>query len=160
MFGDTRVLGANTVNSLRVSFNRTKVDRYNAPTVEPSDLGIKAFSYEPHRMNIDVAGVRRGHLSAGYGLTDTDAYQVSNDLTLVRGGHQLGFGATIAKWSTSIETRCGGQWNFNGQVTGLGLSDFLLGRVATMELGGPGGTDPSSGTSACSPRIPGVRQTV
>ena len=27
-------------------------------------------------------------------------------------------------------------WNFNGQVTGLGLSDFLLGRVATMELGG------------------------
>ena len=56
VFGDTRVLGANTVNALRVSFNRTKVDRYNAPTVEPSDLGIKAFSYEPHRMNIDVAG--------------------------------------------------------------------------------------------------------
>ena len=74
----------------------------------------------------------------------TDASQISNDLTLVRGGHQLGFGATIAKWSTYIETcaRCGGQWNFNGQVTGLGLSDFLLGRVATMELCGPGGTDP------------------
>jgi hypothetical protein len=145
VFGDTRVFGANTVNALRVSFNRTKVDRYNAPTVEPSDLGIKAFSYEPHRMNIDVAGgFVAGHPSAGYGLTDTDAYQVSNDLTLVRGGHQLGFGATIAKWNTYIETcaRCGGQWNFNGQVTGLGLSDFLLGRVATMELGGPGGTDP------------------
>jgi hypothetical protein len=144
-FGDTRVLGANTVNAFRVSFNRTSVDRFNVPTVEPADLGIKASSYEPHRMNIDVAGgFVAGHPSAGYGLTDTDAYQVSDDLTLVRGGHQLGLGATIAKWSTYIETcaRCGGQWNFNGQVTGLGLADFLLGRVASLELGGPGGTDP------------------
>ena len=79
-----RVLGANTVNALRVSFNRTKVDRYNAPTVEPSDLGIKAFSYEPHRMNDVAGGFVAGHLSAGYGLTDTDAYQVSNDLTRAR----------------------------------------------------------------------------
>jgi carboxypeptidase family protein/TonB-dependent receptor-like protein len=143
--GDTRVFGANTVNAFRVGFNRTNVDRYNEPTVEPSDLGIRAFSYEPHRMNVDVVGgFVAGHPSAGYGITHTDAYQVSDDLTLVRGGHQLAFGATVSRWSTYIETcaRCGGQWNFNGQVTGLGLADFLVGRVASLELGGAGGTDP------------------
>jgi hypothetical protein len=143
-FGDTRVFGANTVNAFRVGFNRTSVDRFNIPAVEPSDLGIPAYSYEPHRMNMNVAGAFTFGTNAGYGLTHTNAFNISNDLTLVRGSHQISFGATLANWSTYIETcaRCGGQWDFNGQVTGLGLGDFLLGRLSVLEHGGPGGTDP------------------
>ena len=34
--------------------------------------------------------------------------------------------------------RSGGNWTFNGQLTGLGLADFLLGRVGRLEHGGPG----------------------
>jgi carboxypeptidase family protein/TonB-dependent receptor-like protein len=145
-FGDTRVFGSNAVNAFRVTFNRTSVDRFNVPAVEPADLGIKASSYEPHRMNVNITGgFLSGHPSAGYGITNTETYQVSNDLTLVRGNHQIALGANVAYWSTYIETcaRCGGEWRFNGQVTGLGLADFLLGRMSNVEQGGPGGVDPA-----------------
>jgi hypothetical protein len=145
-FGDTRVFGSNAVNAFRVTFNRTSVDRFNRPAVEPADLGIKAASYEPHRMNVNITGgFLIGHPSAGYGITHTETYQVSDDITLVRGNHQLALGVNVAYWDTYIETcaRCGGEFRFNGQVTGLGLADFLLGRTSNVEQGGPGGSDPA-----------------
>src|SRR5205814_9145021 len=33
--------------------------------------------------------------------------------------------------------RSGGNWTFNGQATGLGLADLLMGRVGRLEHGGP-----------------------
>jgi hypothetical protein len=140
-FGDTRVFGPSVVNALRLTYNHTNVDRYNIPAIEPRDIGIDVYSYEPHRMNVNVTGGFNFGTNAGYGITHTKTYQVSDDLTLVRGNHQIGLGANIAYWKTFIETcaRCGGQWDFNGQVTGLGLADFLLGRMSNLEHGGPGG---------------------
>ena len=145
-FGDTAVFGRNTVNALRVAYNRTSADRFNNPVLGATDLGIPAYSYEPHRMNISVTGgFAFGNTNAGYGRTTTNTFQVSDDVTLVKGNHQLGVGATVARWDTLILTcsRCGGQWNFNGSVTGLGLADYLLGRMSDFELGGPGGADPA-----------------
>ena len=64
---------------------------------------------------------------------------MSDDLSLVRGNHQLGFGANVAYWAMDFLThaRSGGDWNVNGQITGLGLADFMLGRIARLEHGGP-----------------------
>ena len=144
-FGDTTVFGANMVNAFRVAYNRTRADRYNEPALGPYDLGIDAFSYEPHRMIVIVTGGFSFGTNAGFGVTNTNTYQISDDFTMVRGNHQLAFGASVASWDTFILTcsRCGGQWDFNGQVTGLGLADFMLGRLAILEHGGPGGADPS-----------------
>ena len=66
-------------------------------------------------------------------------------MTLVKGKHQFGFGGIVAQWNTYILTcsRCGGQWTFDGTVTGLGLADYLLGRMSNLEVGGPGGADPA-----------------
>jgi hypothetical protein len=49
-------------------------------------------------------------------------------------------GASVAYWKMNFLThaRSGGNWTFNGQLTGLGLADFLTGRVARLEHGGPG----------------------
>ena len=55
------------------------------------------------------------------------------------GSHQLGFGANIAYWK-SIQTshaRSGGSWMFNGQTTGRGLADLLVGAVGSVEHGVP-----------------------
>ena len=64
---------------------------------------------------------------------------MSDDLTLVRGNHQLSLGGNLAYWKLYFQShaRSGGDWMFTGQLTGLGLADFLLGRVGRLEHGGP-----------------------
>ena len=75
---------------------------------------------------------------------------MSNELTLVRGGHQLGFGANLAYWSVEMwaYSRGNGQFTFNGQNTGLGLADFLLGRPSAFVQGNKVGV-------AFTPVVPG-----
>ena len=145
VFGNTRVFGNNTVNSLRVGYNHTRALRLNRPAIGPEDLGIRDFyNYEPHRMAMNVIGGFTFGTNAGSSKSWSRTYQVTNDLTVVRGNHQIALGGTLAYWNTYIRncTRCGGQFEFNGQVTGLGLADFLLGRVLWVEQAGAGGTDP------------------
>ena len=66
-------------------------------------------------------------------------YGFADDLTVVRGRHQLGVGANVQHWNLdSLSTsRTGGVWTIDGSITGLGLTDFLLGRVKQLEMGGP-----------------------
>ena len=75
----------------------------------------------------------------GAGLFKTNSSQLSDDLTLVRGSHDLSIGANLAYWRHYFfsHARSSGDWLFTGQLTGLGLADFLLGRVGRMEHGGP-----------------------
>jgi hypothetical protein len=140
--GDTYVFGANMVNSLRFAFNRTAVDRYNAPFFDPHDLGANVYSYVPHQMIVTVTGgFNIAAATATKGVAKNNSFQMSDDLTLVRGSHQIALGANVAYWKVSQQTwaRGGGQWTFNGQATGLGLADFLLGRVAILDQSGLGG---------------------
>ena len=74
----------------------------------------------------------------GGGLFITNSSQLSDDLTLVRGNHELAVGANVAYWTHYFfsHARSGGDWLFTGQLAGLGLADFLLGRVGRLEHGG------------------------
>ena len=64
---------------------------------------------------------------------------MADDVTLVRGSHQLGFGANMRYWKfdTLSTSRTGGSWTIDGSLTGHALADFLVGRVARLEIGGP-----------------------
>jgi hypothetical protein len=141
-FGSTMVFGANAVNAFRAAFNRTSVHRTQQSFFEPHDLGSKVYNYSPVKeIGLSVTGgfsLSGGTSSSGDFVTN--AYQLGDDLTLVRGRHQMALGATVAFWQMDFLThaRSGGAWSFNGSLTGLGLSDFLLGRVARLEHGGPG----------------------
>jgi len=136
--GDTRVYGPNTVNSLRFAFNRTSVDRLDTPLFDPYAIGSNVYSYDPGAMVLAVTG-GFNIANPGGGLFNTNSSQLSDDLTLVRGSHELSVGANLAYWKHYFfsHARSGGDWLFSGQLTGLGLSDFLLGRVARLEHGGP-----------------------
>jgi hypothetical protein len=138
--GSTLVFGNNKVNSLRFAFNRTAILRGGPPWFEPKDLGSNVYSYRPGEMVLEIDGgfgISAG--TATTGIFQTNTYQVSDDLSLVRGDHQFSFGANLAYWKMDFLThaRSGGNWLVNGQVTGLGLADFLLGRVTRLEHGGP-----------------------
>ncbi len=137
--GDTRVFGSNTVNSLRFVFNRTGAYRLAPATFEPYDIGSDVYSYQPDVGVFIVSGNGFQINNPGPSRFWTNASQLSNDLTLVRGNHQMSIGGSVAYWQFSFQShaRSGGNWNFTGQATGLGLADLLMGRVGRLEHGGP-----------------------
>jgi hypothetical protein len=68
-----------------------------------------------------------------------NAAQVTNDLMLVRGTHEISVGGNVAYWRYRLEANAasGGQWAFTGDLTGLGLADLLMGRVGRLVHSGP-----------------------
>ena len=136
--GDTRVFGTSAVNSVRFAYTDTYVDRQNA-FFDPSDLGAKAYSYVPDQMTLNVTGgFDIGASTAAKGLAQNRTYTLNDDVSLVRGSHQFGMGVSVAYWKVDQKTwaRGSGQWTFTGQATGLGMADFLLGRVAVLDHSG------------------------
>ena len=130
--GDTWVMSNTMVNNLRLSVNRTSVVRTHADLFGPEDVGVKMYSHIPHYMNITTTGafsINTG--TETFSFYKPNTYALSDDVTLVRGEHQFGVGATVAtsNWKTESNVRSMGPISFNGGVTGLPLGDFLLGKV-------------------------------
>ena len=130
--GDTMVLSNTTVNNIRFSLNRTSVVRTHSELFGPEDVGIKMFTYIPKYMNITTTGafsINTG--TETFSFYKPNTYSLSDDLTMVRGTHQYGFGGAVAmsNWKTESNVRSMGPISFSGGVTGLPLADFLLGRV-------------------------------
>ena len=142
-FGDTQVLGANTVNAFRLTWNNT-ANRVNDPTdpfLDTTALGIKVHTYIPGVIALSVNNAFTVHGGdAPRMILDNEAFQVANDLTLVRGSHQLGIGGNVAYWTseTANYSRSVGDFNFNGQATGLALADFMTGQLSRLRHAGPG----------------------
>ena len=80
----------------------------------------------------NVNGFQLGGGTESNSTFSTNAWQISNDLTLVRGAHQFAFGANVAHWTSlsQANVRSPGQLSIDTTSTGLVLSDFLLGRIA------------------------------
>jgi len=137
--GDTMVFGPTMVNAIRVAYNRTTVNRYNTPFFDPSDLGIKLYPYVRGQMAIQVPGAWEIPAGATAAFFRNNFYQVADDVTLVRGQHQFGFGGNFAYWNGhyNSSSRAAGIWIFDGSASGLALADMLLGRVTSVEHGGP-----------------------
>ena len=62
---------------------------------------------------------------------------LSDDVSLTQGTHQFAFGGTLEHSRTnSIDVGPGvGAYSFDGQATGLGLADFLTGKLALLSEG-------------------------
>src|SRR5947199_7210614 len=83
------------------------------------------------------------NITSGFTLTGkprriaANLYQIADDVSLTRGTHQFGFGGRIAQSRTIGETgdTILPNFNFSGDATGTGLSDFLLGKVSSFLQG-------------------------
>src|SRR6267142_87588 len=142
--GHTLIVNADTVNSIRFAFNRTSVHRTNADTFGAPDVGINIFSYMPKYSLVTVNNA----FSIGGGTEnearfDTNTFQFSDDLTLVHGAHQFGFGANLAHWDSfsQANVRSPGAFTFDGSVTGIPLSDFLTGNLSQFRQAAPNTLD-------------------
>jgi hypothetical protein len=138
--GDTLVVSTNVVNSLRVAYNRGDLRADRQPFIDAASVGSNVFTYFPGKMVLAVTGgFNVGHADSIHSVLTSDSYQVTDDLTVVRGSHQFGFGVNVAYWDSyqQLNARSGGQFTFNGSLTGLGLADFLTGRLFRLEQGAP-----------------------
>lgn len=136
--GDTRVLSNTTVNSLRVAANYTDVHRIHEPIgFDVSDVGIKTHSYLQDYMLLSVTGgFTLGGGTESEARFKTPSYLVTDDITMIRGNHQFGLGGSVAYWSSLSEAnvRSPGQFSFGGSITGIGLGDFVIGRLSGAGL--------------------------
>src|SRR4029077_17678452 len=95
------VLSNTTLNSVRFAFNRTSIHRTSTDFFSAPEVGINIYSYMPHYMLLSVTK----EFSLGGGTESeshfsTNAWQVSDDVTLVRGAHQYAVGVNLAHWTS------------------------------------------------------------
>jgi carboxypeptidase family protein len=138
--GDTLVLGNNAVNALRVTVNRTALARIHQPSFNAPSLGVGVHSMLSDFLVLGVTGgFNIGGNTQSLATFVTNSYQVSEDLNLVRGNHQFAVGGNVALWKVDqfAVNQDTGNFMFNGQATGLGLADFMLGRVSSFQQGSP-----------------------
>jgi hypothetical protein len=131
-FGDTYLFSPTMVNSFRVAFNRTAIHRTNVDFFSLPDAGVKMFSYMPHYSIFNVTNA----FGLGGGTENdarfrTSTYQLSDDVSWVKGSHQIAFGFTAWQWRSKslANVRSPGSLTFDGSATGLPLADFLTGLV-------------------------------
>jgi hypothetical protein len=132
--GHTMVLSNTKVNALRFAWNYTDIHRTHEPFgFSAPDVGINTYSYLDRYMLLSItSGFQLGGGTESEATYKTPSYNLSDDLTIVRGNHQYGLGGSVAYWSsvTKANVRSPGQFTFNGSITGLGLADFLVGRMS------------------------------
>jgi len=144
--GSTLVMGNNMVNTLRFNFANTKT-RANDPPEEFFDatsLGIPSiYSYVPGTMTVAVGATGTDIRFSGNhtvaAKVDSQIYQVSDDFSRVWGAHQLGVGTNIqyAYFDGWDYAGSNATFTFNGSVTGLALSDFLIGQMSSFGHSSP-----------------------
>ena len=137
VLGDTYSISPNMVSSFRGNVLRTvndkklKHDLFSFP-----DLGVKMPYYPPNttkQTRLTVTGQFDADMSAA-GITNSTVYQLSDDLSWVRGNHQIGFGAVhihnMMNYTSS--TQAVGAFNFNGAALLNPLADLMLGMANTF----------------------------
>ena len=135
--GENYVVNASTLNTLRFAYNQTRIRRPNVDFFSAPEVGINTYSYLPHYLLLNVVGgFTLGTSTEVPTRHFTPSWQVSDDVTLVRGSHQYVVGGSFARWRSESHgnVRSPGQFTIDGTVTGMGLADFLLGRMGTNAL--------------------------
>src|SRR5689334_10189349 len=91
VLGDTYVLNPNTINSLRATFNRSSIEKTQVPFFGASDLGIQGITeIIPKYLLVTVSNALYSAAGATYpGYLYTTSYQIADDVSLIRGNHQI-----------------------------------------------------------------------
>jgi len=138
VLGDTYVVSPTIVNSFHATGLRTLGDKTSGDFYTLSDLGVKNFYYAPGLPKILIVSIpgafAAGNQAATRGWSNNTVFQATDDVSWIRGSHQIGFGANyihsmlnVLSVSTAV-----GSVTFNAQNTGLSMGDFMLGRMNTF----------------------------
>ena len=143
VLGDTYLIGPGTVSSFRGSINRSNIVKQPPDFPDLNEFGVKAYLYKPSTMRINVTnGFVAGTNNGTFSQYNTTAYQFAEDLSMIRGNHQIGFGGSWIHQQLNALSMvfATAPVVFNGTNGGqsIGLVDFLLGRPSSFQQGSPG----------------------
>jgi len=141
--GHTYTINSTAVNSFHATFDRRRDDRSSAANLfSPKDLGVNMFINIPNYTQLTVSSYSGSGFNIGCGTCalanfDINTYQVADDVTLLRGRHQIAFGFDGRKdqFNSYNNQQSNGQFTFNGSTTGDGLADLLIGRFSGLTDG-------------------------
>jgi len=132
--GDTYLISATTVNAVRASFNREAIHRFNGEFFDGCDVGVKMYcGYLPKQITVSVTSGFTIGGNVTDSLHDQNLWQLSDDVSMVRGAHQFGFGVTGSITNDNVY----GHVNAVGSFNFSSLPAFLLGTLNTFTYGGP-----------------------
>jgi len=138
--GDTYLIGTGVVSSFHFGINRSNAVKIPDHFYSWRDLGADVPYQPTPNPRFTISGGngysfnRQAAVTADHGGPN---FNVNEDLSWVRGSHQLGFGGTYNHEVLNYfsGTNSGGTFTFNGSSTGLGMGDFMLGNAANWAQG-------------------------
>jgi carboxypeptidase family protein len=143
--GWTKILSPTTVNEFRVGYNYDKSERQShfqvgdvnaqlgletAPSLSPDRPGFPSLNFTGGATASRPTNVTDGSRNADRTIKQ-NSFSISNNLSLVRGGHSLKFGglwtrnSAVDGFGKGVNFR--GQYRFNNVGTGNALANMLLG---------------------------------
>ena len=139
-FGDTYLFGPTLVNQLRASVNRIGIHRFAHDYVDACDLGAKLVycGYTPHQSGFTVTGAFNvGPGTGGEATAHSTPIQLDDDISWVKGSHQINFGGggAVSKMLFNGNVYAQTNWTFPN------LPQFLLGQFNTNSLSLPNTLD-------------------
>ena len=138
--GDTYLLSSTVVNSFRAAFNRTANHSFNDSFFNGCDVGVQMTCYLAGQTALSVTG---GPVIGGCCVVNTilnpTSYNLNDDVSIVRGAHQISFGFSAYQYrsSTIAVVFAQGIFSFSGAATGLGMADFLTGNLSKLTQSAP-----------------------
>src|SRR5262249_27931333 len=130
-FGDTFLLGSGVVNSFRASANRNETLKAADPFYSWADLGANVTPL--------IKTIRLSVQGNGFGVGSPNTLtaqlftgpnpQLAEDLSVIKGNHQIGFGVNYIKHLMNFysDLNAAGSATFSGQITGLGMAYYIVG---------------------------------
>jgi hypothetical protein len=136
----TYTISPNILNEMAFNYNGNRIHMtpkagYGASLSAPSDFQFNRIFTGPNADNrnpsIQLSGKTGADYTANYlpWSNKADDYQVRDDLSWVKGAHQLKFGASWALYKKvqNAFASTEGSFQFNGFYTGNDMADFVLG---------------------------------
>jgi hypothetical protein len=139
VLGDTYLFTSTLINALRVGVNRTNVVTTQDNVSSWAGYGANVTPLSQTIISLAATGAFNigGGPASSKGSHSTPMWSIFDDLSLVKGAHQIGIGGSIFKQGLNYFSYgpAVGTATFTGQQTGLILGDFMLGRMSTFSQG-------------------------
>lgn len=135
----SRTISAASLNNFVFTYNKTAFDQATDLRFYWKDLGANIPTPDEGFVT-DLGVTGRFSAGTGWGFTHSrDTFEVSDTFSTVKGSHYLKMGGEFTRNRTEqLNTfMAGGALSFNGQYTGDGAADFLLGRMFSFRQGSP-----------------------